>query len=144
MCAKYRDMKFSCLLEDADNEDLFFVNNKGKHLGPIKRTTGSLLEKVGKVFGVKNPSVNSFRRATEEHVQVSPLMKQASKKIQLHSADIGHRIYDKSGSSTRASFINQLSEIESPRKGDGKSFSFGSEEASVKRERGKGGCNKTC
>ena len=50
------------------------------------------------------------------HVQASPLMKQASKKIQLHSAEVGHRIYDKSGTSTRASFINQLAEIESPRK----------------------------
>ena len=117
LCAKYREMKFACLLEDEDNEDPFFVNKKGKSLGPIQRTKGSLLEKLGKVCGVENPTVNSFRRATEVHVQASPLMKQASKKIQLHSAEVGQRIYDKSGSSTRASFINQLAEIESPQKG---------------------------
>ena len=116
VCAKYRDMKFACLNKDENNEDPFFVNSNGKPLGPIQRTKGSLLEKLGKVCGVENPTVNSFRRATEVHVQASPLMKQASKKIQLHSAEVGHRIYDKSGTSTRASFINQLAEIESPRK----------------------------
>ena len=65
---------------------------------------------------MENPTVNTFRRATEVQVQASPIMKQSVNKIQLHSAAVGEKVYDKSGPNTRANFIHQLADMESPQK----------------------------
>ena len=116
ICKQYRDVKFACLDDEEDENSSFFVNMKGKPLTKIKNQPGSLLEKLGEVCGVENPTVNTFRRATEVQVQASPIMKQAVNKIQLHSAAVGEKIYDKSGSNTRANFFHQLADMESPQK----------------------------
>ena len=112
---KYRDLKFVCL-DDEKDDDCFFVNHKGKPLGPIQNVSGSLLEKLGDVCGIQNATVTSFRRAAEGKVQASSVMKKFSKQLQHHSADVGRNFYDKTGTNTRASFVYQVSEIESPQK----------------------------
>ena len=117
LCLKFQDLKRECL-EEVDDNDPFFVNLKGKPLTAIQRTKGSLLEKMGEVCGVDNPTVNTFRRAAEVKVQASPLMKASVENLQSHSRQVGLKHYDRSGPSTRASFINQLSEMESPQKAD--------------------------
>ena len=116
ICKKYRDLKFACLDEEEDDASPFFVNIQGKPLSKIRNHAGSLLEKLGAVCRVENPTVNTFRRATEVQVQASPIMKQSVNKIQLHSAAVGEKIYDKSGPNTRANFIHQLADMESPQK----------------------------
>ena len=57
-----------------------------------------------------------FRRAAEVRVQNSPTMKTQVQKLQLHSAQTGLKYYDNTGPTVRASFINQLSQLESPMK----------------------------
>ena len=57
-----------------------------------------------------------FRRAAEVRVQNSPTMKTQVQKLQLHSAQTGLKHYDNTGPTVRASFINQLSQLESPMK----------------------------
>ena len=115
ICQRYRELKFVCLDEEKE-DDHFFVNMKGKPLGPIQNVPGSLLEKLGAVCGIQNATVTSFRRAAEGKVQSSSVMKEFSKQIQHHSADVGRNYYDKTGTNTRASFVYQVSEIESPKK----------------------------
>ena len=74
LCLKFRDRKSECL-DGVQPDDQFFVNLKGQPLAVIQRTPGSLLFKLGKVCGLGNATVNSFRRAAEACVQASPLMK---------------------------------------------------------------------
>ena len=71
MCLMYKDLKTK-YIGDVKGEDPFFVNMKGKPLAPIKRTKGSLLDKMATACGVSNPTVNSFRRSNESRIQLSP------------------------------------------------------------------------
>ena len=102
------------MLVNVEENDQFFVNNKGKPLAPLQNTPGSLLHKLGSACGVSNPTVNSFRRAAEVKVQASPLMKSSVENIQSHSRQVGLDHYDRSLDTTRANFICQLSVMDSP------------------------------
>lgn len=116
-CLKFRDMKNECLLKE-ENDGQFFVNKQGRALGRMQRTKGSIIEKFGQVTGVHKATVNTLRRAAESQIQSSSVMKQNVEKIQLHSSAVGLKHYEKSAPNTRASFIAQLSNIESPYKAD--------------------------
>ena len=115
LCLKFKDLK-SEVSEDVKGEDNFFVNAKGKPLAPLQRTPGSLLDKLGIVCDLSNPTINTFRRAAETVVQSSPQMKKCVENLQSHSANVGLTYYDRSTQNTRAQFINQLSAVESPNK----------------------------
>ena len=116
-CLMFRDMKEICLKKE-DEKGQFFVNKQGRALGRLQRTKGSLLEKFGRVTGVQKASMNTLRRAAEGQIQSSPIMKQNVEKLQLHSSSVGLKYYDKTAPNTRASFVAQLSNIESPYKED--------------------------
>ena len=118
MCLKFRDLKSECM-DGVKPDEQFFVNLKGQPLTGIQRTPGSLLFKLGNVCGLGNATVNSFRRAAEARVQASPLMKSSVENLQSHSRRVGLEHYDKTGQNTRASFITQLSQLESPSKAGG-------------------------
>ena len=114
-CLKYRDIKTE-VFENVEDEAQFFVNIRGKPLTALQNTPGSLLDKLGSACGVNQPTVNSFRRAAEVKVQASPLMKASVENLQSHSRKVGLDHYDRSGDTTRANFIHQLSALESPSK----------------------------
>ena len=114
LCLKFKDLKNE-VLEETRGEDFFFVNSKGKCLAPLQRTPGSLLEKLGGVCDLNNPTINTFRRAAEVSVQASPAMKNSVENLQSHSKGVGLTHYDRSSQNTRANFISQLSAIESPK-----------------------------
>ena len=116
ICLKYRDLKVECL-DKIEEKDPFFVNAKNKALSAMQRTPGSLLDKLGKVCGIENATVNTFRRAAEVRVQDSPVMKTSVQKLQSHSSQVGIKNYDRSHDTTRASFISQLSSMELPDQG---------------------------
>ena len=116
-CLKFRDMKSECGLKE-EHDGQFFVNKQGKALTRLQRTKGSIIDKFGKVTGVHKPTVNTLRRAAESQIQNSSVMKQNVEKIQHHSSAVGLKHYEKSAPNTRASFIAQLSKIESPYKAD--------------------------
>ena len=61
ICNKFRDLKFEVFGDDEDELSPFFVNMKKKPLTDLQRTKGSLLERLGKVCGVSNATVNTFR-----------------------------------------------------------------------------------
>ena len=111
----YKDLK-SEMLKEISGHDFFFVNMLGHPLGPLQRTAGSLLEKLGLVCELSNPTQNTFRRAAEMVVQASPSMKHSVEKIQQHSNRVGLTYYDRSGQNKRAQFISQLAAVESPQK----------------------------
>ena len=69
LCLKYRDLKIERfgVLEGSDN---FFVNFKGQPLAKMVRSSGSMLDKFGKVCGLSKASMNTIRRATESKVSV--------------------------------------------------------------------------
>ena len=114
LCKRYREMKIEIQgEEEADNEN-FFVNKVGRALAPIQKVKGSLLQKLGMACNIVNPTVNTLRRATEHHIQNSPVLKASVEKIQHHSAAVGLKNYDKSTTNVRASFIHQVSSKESP------------------------------
>ena len=117
ICLKYRDLK-SEMIEKVSESDQFFVNIKNKPLTSVQRTPGSLLYKLGVACGIYNATVNTFRRAAEVRVQASPLMKASVENLQSHSGRVGLQHYDKSGENTRATFIQQLSAMDSPQKAD--------------------------
>ena len=115
ICVQFREMKRECKVsEEASGH--FFVNRKGNPLAAMQRTKGSLLEKFGKVCGFEKATTNSLRRAMETQIQNSPLMKQSVEKLQLHSNAVGLKFYDRSSENVRVSFVNQLSQMESPSK----------------------------
>ena len=116
-CVRFREMKNECL-EKEDNNGHFFVNKKGKPLGRMQRTKGSIIEKFASASGVQKATVNTLRRAAESQIQSSPTMKQNVEKLQLHSSSVGLKHYDRTAPNTRASFVAQLSNIESPNKAD--------------------------
>ena len=115
ICLKFREMKEECSVA-CEEKGPFFVNKRGKALAKLQRTKGSLLEKFGKVCGFEKATTNSLRRAAEQQIQNSPNMKQSVEKLQLHSSAVGLKYYDKSAQNVRASFVSQLSDIESPHK----------------------------
>ena len=115
LCLMYKDLK-SEMLKEISGHDFFFVNMLGHPLGPLQRTAGSLLEKLGLVCELSNPTQNTFRRAAEMVVQASPSMKHSVEKIQQHSNRLGLTYYDRSGQNKRAQFISQLAAVESPQK----------------------------
>lgn len=115
ICAQFREMKRDCQVPEEHNGP-FFVNKKGKPLAKMQRTKGSLLEKFGKVCGIEKATTNSLRRAAETQIQNSPIMKQSVEKLQLHSNAVGLQYYDKTTQNVRASFVSQLSNMESPHK----------------------------
>ena len=115
ICVQFREMKRRCNL-DEDPGGPFFVNKKGKPLGRMQRTKGSLMERFGIVCGIEKVTTNSLRRAAEISIQNSPLMKQSVEKLQLHSKAVGLQYYDRSSQNVRANFVNQLSHMESPSK----------------------------
>ena len=115
ICLKFRDMKRECKVAEA-NDEPFFVNMKGKPLAKMQRTKGSLLEKFGNVCGFQKATTNSLRRAAETQIQNSAVMKQSVEKLQLHSSATGLSYYDRSSQNVRASFVNQLADMESPQK----------------------------
>ena len=110
---RYRDLKQAVFGKIKITEP-FFVNFKGAKLGPIQRTTGSLLDKMSKVVGAEKLTVNSFRRAAEKAVQGSPKLKEHIKTVQSHSKEVGLRHYYQGGEVVRAQFISNLSDKESP------------------------------
>ena len=115
ICLMFREMKRECKVPD-DNDGPFFVNKKGKPLAKMQRTKGSLLEKFGNVCGFEKATTNSLRRAAETQIQNSKTMKQSVEKLQLHSSATGLSYYDRSAQNVRVSFVNQLSDMESPLK----------------------------
>ena len=114
-CLKFQDIKQN-VLDNVQADDNFFVNGGGRALAAIQRTNGSLLDKLGKAVGVTDVTVNSFRRAAETVVQASPCMKSKVENLQSHSNEVGLKHYDRSQENIRASFITQLSCLESSRK----------------------------
>ena len=112
---KFKDLKYE-VFESFEDDEQFFVGFHGKPLAAMQRTPGSLLFKLGEVCGISNFTVNTVRRAAEVKVQASPAMKSNVENLQSHSRNVGLKHYDRSGENTRASFINQLSAIDSPLK----------------------------
>ena len=117
VCLKYAEMK-ETVLGPCDDSANFFVNSRGLPLAPMVRKKGSLLYKFGQVTGVSNFSTNSLRRGMEYKIQRDSNLLHHIKKIQSHTRKVGAEYYDKSGSDVRASVLCQLSEKQSPYKGD--------------------------
>ena len=115
LCLMFKDMK-SAFVKDFVGTDPFFVNIKNEPLAPIQRTKGSLLDKMATACDISNPTVNSFRRASESVIQSSPVLKTSVEKLQGHSISVGLKYYDKSSDDIKAQYISRLSEMESPRK----------------------------
>ena len=115
ICLKLRDLKVECIKSSVEDEDPFFVNIKNKPIAALQRTPGSLLSKFAKVTGVEDATMTTLRRAAEVRVQDSPEMKRNIEKLQSHSSNVGLRHYDRSDTTARANFINQLSEMELPK-----------------------------
>ena len=122
LCLKFKDIKTD-FFENFSGEDHFFVNSKGKLLAPLQRTPGSLLDKLGTVCNLSNPTVNTFRRAAETVIQSSPKVRAQVEVLQSHSAKVGVTYYERNSQNTRAQFISQLSAVDSPKddKDDGAS-----------------------
>ena len=114
LCLKFKDIKTD-FFEDFTGEDYFFLNSRGKLLAPLQRTPGSLLDKLGVVCDLTNPTINTFRRAAETVVQSSPKVRSQVEILQSHSAKVGVTYYDRSSQNTRAQFISQLSTVDSPK-----------------------------
>ena len=110
---KYRDMK-RVVFGTVKISEPFFVNFKADQLGPLQRTKGSLLDKMGNVVGADKLTVNASRRAAERSVQGSPKLKEHIKVVQSHSQEVGLKNYYRAGEVVRAQFISNLSEKESP------------------------------
>ena len=87
---------------------------------------------------LNNPTINTFRRAAEVPVQVSPMMKNSVENLQSHTKGVGQTYYDRSSQNTRANFISQLSATESPKEVEKKPKKIKSKrEANEKLEREK-------
>lgn len=91
----------------------FFVNGRGKPLGKIQKTPGSLFEKIGLCCGLPDLQPTDLRRAAEVHIQNSEAMKNKAKVISNHSDEVGRKWYDPTKIVTRAEFVNKVNAIES-------------------------------
>ena len=108
-CNKYRDVK-NIKWKDMKDEEYFFVNNQRKRFGPMNRTT--ILNEFAKVTGLKNVTVNSFRRAMEPTIQGDHAMRTRSKDIASHSVQTGSKYYDESAATFRCSAMHFINEGE--------------------------------
>ena len=102
------------MLMNVEDTDPYFVNTRNEPIAPLQNTPGSLLNKFGIACGIAKPTVNTLRRAAETKIQASPLMKSAVENLNSHSSEVGVEHYDLGADNSRASFIHQLSAMESP------------------------------
>ena len=108
-CNKYRDVK-DIKWKGIKDDEYFFVNNQRKRFGPMNKT--AMLNEYAKVTGLKNVTVNTFRRAIEPQIQGDHKMKTRSKDISSHSEQTGSKYYDESASQFRCAAMHYLNEGE--------------------------------
>ena len=80
-------------LGEEDPDSPFFVNGAGRPLSRIQNTPGSLLNKIGITVGIPDLCPTQLRQAAEEIIQQDDEMRKNSKKLLMHSENVGRIIY---------------------------------------------------
>ena len=94
----------------------FFVNGSGAPLSRIQNSPGSLLSKIGAVVGIPDLNPTMLRKAAEQTIQTDSEMRKNSKKLLMHSENVGHAIYHEVPT-IRSEWVHRMEQVEAP---DGK------------------------
>ena len=94
-----------------DPDSPFFINGSGKPLSRIQNSSGSLLNKIGRVVGIPDLSPTMIRQAAEQYIQTNEAMQEKSDILNMHSKEVGRVIYAKFPT-IRSEWVHSMQYIE--------------------------------